>query len=352
MINAYQFVSITYVFLLLLVLLFIFILCFTFYKKRIERNKKLWLQHIEQVVSQAIFSEENESVDITLEIRKLLQNSMFRQYVINELIHARKSLSGSSTLNLIRLYEMLELHKDSFRKLQNKKWHLKAKGIQELATMNQTKYVKEIFRLTNNSNELVRNEAQCALVNFYGFPGLRFLNVTTFPISQWQQIQLLNKLNGVPVQNFDVIKKWLLSANESVILFSLNLATFYNCFDVYENVINCLQRPVLQIRLNALEYLKKMPREDTPEQMTGHYSFENKIYKLTIINALKDLGSEKQITFLLKRLHDNDNDIKAAAAKSLSCLHPSGVSFLQSHLFADENPWKAIFLHIENERAA
>ena len=353
-IDSYVIISLIYVFLILLGLLFIFIVVFTIYKSRIECNKKIWLQRIELIISQAIFSsdEEDEPADITSGIGMLLQNSMFRQYLINEIIHAKKNLSGSSTLNLVKLYESLELNKDSFKKLQSKKWHIKAKGIQELAIMEQRKYVKEIFRLTNYANELVRNEAQCALVNFYGFLGLRFLNVTSYPISQWQQIQLLNKLNGVKPKNFNGIKKWLQSPNESVIVFSLMLAAFYNCYDVYNNVITCLQSPDLQVRLNAMQYLKKMPQEDTPDQMVSHYSFENKIYKLAIINALKDIGSESQITFLLKRLHDKDDDIKAAAAKSLSYLHPSGAAFLQSHLFADEYPWKAIFLQINNERAA
>jgi hypothetical protein len=353
-IDSYLFLRIMYVFLILLALLLTFIVGFAIYKRRVESKKKIWLERIALIISQAIFStdEEDEHIGITNDVEKLLQNSTFRQDVINELIHAKKNLSGSFTTNLKKLYQILELNKDSFKKLNSKKWHIKAKGVQELEIMEQIKYVKEIFRLTNNANELVRNEAQCALVSFYGFLGLRFLNVTAYPISQWQQIQLLNKLNGVQPKNFDGIKKWLQSPNESIIVFSLKLASFYNCYDVYDNVINCLQSSSLQVRLNAMEYLKKMPQEDTPDQMISHYSFENKIYKLAIIDALKDIGNENQITFLLKRLHDKDDDIKVAAAKSLSYLHPSGAAFLQSHLFADENPWKAIFLQINNERAA
>ncbi|MDB5200078.1 MAG: hypothetical protein JWO92_2041 [Chitinophagaceae bacterium] len=353
-IDSYRFMSVIYVFLILLVLLSISIVCFTIYKKRIESNKKLWQQSIAQIIGQAIFftDEEDDRVNITYKIEMLLQRSGFRNCVINELIEAKKNLSGSSTLNLKKLYEILELDKDSCKKLNSIKWHIKAKGIQELAIMEQVKYVKKIFKLTNNANELVRNEAQCALVSFYGFAGLRFLNVTIYPISQWQQIQLLHKLNDVIPNNFDAVKKWLQSANESVIIFALKLASFYNCNDVYNEVINCLQNPRLRVKLNVLQYLKKMPQEDTADQLIGNYSFENKRYKLAIIDTLKEIGNEKQISFLLKQLHHKDDDIKAAAAKCLSHLHPSGTAFLQTHLFADEDPWKAIFLQIKNERAA
>ncbi len=42
---------------------------------------------------------------------------------------------------------LLEFDKDSLQKIQSKKWHIKAKGIQELAIMEQVQYVKEIFDL-------------------------------------------------------------------------------------------------------------------------------------------------------------------------------------------------------------
>lgn len=352
-VSLYQFMYVIYVILVLLVLLFTSILGFTIYKRKIEGNRKLWQQTIAPVISQAIFEDEEEAgEDLSYNLQTLLQNSKFRQYVINELVQVKKNLSGSSGLNLKKLYELLKLDKHSFEKLHNVKWHIKAKGIEELGIMEQTKYAREIFWITNNKNEQVRNAAQAALINFYGFSGLHFLNVTEYPVSQWQQIQLLNKLNDVKPDHFYDIKKWLQSPNESVKVFALKLAIFYNCQDVYKDVIDCLQSPDLQVKLNALKYLKKMPQEDTPDHIINNYAFENKAYKLTVIHALEDIGNEEQISFLLKKLHDKDDDIKAAAAKSLSSIHPLGTEFLQTHLFADEDPWKAIFLQITNERAA
>jgi hypothetical protein len=352
--NAYKFISAIYISLLALVLLFVFILGMVIYKKSIERKRKMWRDPIATIISQVIFftEEESETFDIDFGNKKLLQNDLFRQCLIEEVIHARKNLTGTATTNLKKLYEILNLDKDSFKKVNSKRWHIKVKGLQELSVMEQVKYVKPIFRLTNNKNELVRAEAQSALISFYGFPGLRFLNITTYPISQWHQIQLLNNLHGPKPDNLDSIKKWLRSPNESVINFSLKLATFYNCYNVYESVINCLQHPGIQVRLGALDYLKKMPREDTPEKIIEIYPSGNKKIKLLILDILKEAGTEKQLLFLLKQLHNADNDIKASAAKTLSCLHPLGTAFLQTHLFADENPWKAIFLQIETERAA
>lgn len=352
-IDAYSLISVIYVFLILLALLLVLIKTLTVYNKRTDCNKKIWQQTIADLINQAVFIEEDEeNIVMPDKTTKLLQKQDFRNCLINELLTAKINLSGASRQNLKNLYESLKLDKDSFRKLNNRKGHIKAKGIQELAIMEQVLYEKKIFRLTNSTNELVRNEAQCALVGFYGFLGLRFLNVTAFPISQWQQIQLLNKLNRVGATNFDPLKKWLQSSNESVIIFSLKLAAYYNCTDLHTDVINCLQKPGLLVKLKALEYLKKVPEENSADRIISQYFLCDKIYKLAVLDALIEMGSEKEIPFVLAQLRNTDNEIKAAAAKCLSYLHPSGSAILQTYLFADEQPWKAIFLQIKTDRAA
>lgn len=351
-IEAYSLISVIYVFLTLLVLLLVLIETLIIYNNRTDSNKKAWQFVIADLIHQAVFREEDEeNVGMTDKTRRLLRKKDFRNCLINELLKAKINLSGASMQNLKILYETLHLDKDSFRKLNNRKGHIKAKGIQELAIMEQVLYTKKIFRLTNSSNELVRNEAQCAMIVFYGFLGLRFLNVTAFPISQWQQIQLLNKLNRVGATNFDPLKKWLQSSNESVIIFSLKLAAYYNCTNLHTDVINCLQKPSLPVKLKALEYIKKVPAENSADSIISQYFLCDKIYKLAVLDALKEMGSEKEIPFVQAQLRNTDNEIKAAAAKCLSFLHPSGSAILQTYLFADEQPWKAIFLQIKTERA-
>ena len=352
-INPYPLIGLLYFFLGLMIIVFLFIMFFSFYKRKLEKRKKFWEEAISSVISQVIFYEEDGQSQMETKVdEKLLQNSNFRQYFIDEIIHAKKNLFGAPVSNLKKLYNLLKFDKDSLQKIHSTKWYIKAKGIQELSIMEQVQFVKEIFRLTNDSDELVRNEAQCALVNFYGFKGFRFLNVIVHPISQWQQIQLLNYLHDAKTTDPEQLKKWLASKNESVVTLALRLAGFYNSFEVYNEVIQCLQHPDQQVKLNALMYLKKISTDDTAEKIINCYNFSDRTVKLAILSVLEEIGNEKQVSFLLKQLHDNDDTIKLASAKTLSCLHPMGKAFFQTHLFADQNPWKAIFSQIENERAA
>jgi hypothetical protein len=318
-----------YFFVMLMGLLLMCTFIFTFYKRKKDKNKTSWKDNIATIISTAIYyaTGDDELTQVIADNQELLKKPAFRQYLVSEIIHTRKDISGASATNLKSFYEMLELNKESRGKLTHKKWHIKVKGIQELAIMEQRNYVKQIFRLANHKNEFVRNEAQCALVNFHGFLGLRFLNITTYPLSEWQQIQLLNKLNSITPQNFEPVKDWLHSKNDSVVEFSLRLASLYNRYELYEDVVNCLSNKNVLVKMNAIDYL-------------------------SILDALKEIGNENQVTFLLKQLHNIDNDIKAAAARAVSALHPSGKGVLRDHLFADENPWKSIFLQIDNELTA
>lgn len=343
-----------YFFLSLMVSGFAFILIFSFYKRRLENKKKFWVQNITDIISNAIFFENDggEMLKLNPGDEFLLKNKTFRQFFINEIIQAKKNLSGAPIANLITLYETFHLDKDALQKIKSKKWHIKAKGIHELAVMKQVKYVKEIFRFTNDSNELVRNEAQCAIVNFYGFKGLRFLNVIKYPISQWQQIQLLNYVRDFQSDDPEHLIKWLQSKNNSVVTFALRLAFLYNCIGVYKEVIHCLENFDRQVKLNALDHLKKLNNDDTADEIIKCYASSERIIQLNILSVLEETGNENHITFLMKQLHNTDNTIKLSAAKTLSCIHPSGSAFLGSHLFSGEYPWNVIFSQIENERAA
>jgi Leucine-rich repeat (LRR) protein len=61
---------------------------------------------------------------------------------------------------------------------------------------------------------------QLYLVNLFHFKGLDFLNRNKTPISEWDQIQLLEVLQLYKTQISD-ISSWLKSSNESVVFFSL-----------------------------------------------------------------------------------------------------------------------------------
>jgi hypothetical protein len=350
----YLFPIIIYTLLILLFLVAVLILYFTIRREESDHNKIAWQHCVRVVIVGVVFSEEVEGgcEAMTYDFERRLDKKGYRNYMIDELIKTKKAFSGSSTTSLKLLYERLNLDVDSFRKLHHSKWHIRAKGIQELGIMEQTKYRKEIFWLANDKYELVRNEAQCAMVSFFGWSGLSFLSAIEHQMSQWHQVQLLDKLSNVKPDAFDDIGEWMASSNDSVKVFAIKLATLYKCHEVYQDVVKCLQSTNSQVKINALEYLRLMPREDTSDQMINNYYAESTGYKLAVITALKDIGSEKEISFLVKELDDWDDDIKVAAANAVSVLHPLGNDFFETYPFAKIKPWREIFFQITNKKVA
>ncbi len=201
-----------------------------FYQKRnffyTERIRKL----LEPMISYIIMEESIESIEIPRKMIRILNNAVARQYVTDELIRCKKNFSGLVSEHIVILYEKLGLKKYSLAKVAEKKrWHIKAQGIQELYMMNQQDVLKTIYRNTNSKNDFVRMEAQTGVIHLTGFPGLRFLDVVSYPITEWQQLKLLEQLRLYPDKEdiSDKLPQWLQSKNETVVVFALKLADDY-----------------------------------------------------------------------------------------------------------------------------
>ena len=354
MIDLPWLIYIIYVFITILSMQILVIMIIGLYKKNAQRNKLAWKQIINDQITAAIFyegpEEGFEAVDTIPS--SLIKNRKFRQVFIDEIIHAKKSFSGTIIHNLVLLYQQFGLQTDSYKKLKGRKWQTKARGINELALLRQTKYVQKLFRLSNNNNELVRTEAQCGLVCLYGFPGLRFLNVVRYPVSEWQQIQLLNKLKDVQTLNLESVKKWLQSSNESVVIFALKLAAFYKNYLLYNSVLNCLNHSSAKIKLLVLDYLKNMPEAGTCQHVISNYFTAHKDCKLAMLRLIQEIGSQTELPFLFSLLKDKDEDIREVSAIAISALHPMGKACLQSKQFDKLNGEGTTYVQIIKEQVA
>jgi hypothetical protein len=345
-------IPIIYVSLILFIIILSFILLYVYNKSYQENKKVKWLPTISLLVQSAIFMEDEDNqnlINIPPPIIKLLKKYRFRNYLIDELVKAKLNFTGNSGLNIVMLYQQLNLFKDSNAKLASPKCHLKAKGIQELALFNHQYGAPKIFELTNHENQLIRSEAQCALIDFYGFEGLSFLDTTTFTITEWQQIQLLNKLSHIFPEDFSAIGKWLQCNDESVVVFALKLASHYKCYDLHAEVVKCLNHSSSAVNIQAVKCLQQIYLEGTSSNLLDHYNNRNKQYQVLILESLQGYNQERETEFLLQQLTDQDNDIKMAAAKSLAFCMPGGRDIISSHPLAGKEPLKKMILQFKNE---
>jgi hypothetical protein len=324
-------------------------------KNRRSKYKK-WKNIADLLVRDAIFSENEdlESVQFPVNHRTevLLKDSRFRKILTKELLLAKKNMSGTAGLFLQKLYLQLQLDQYALKNLLSNKWHIKAKAIQDLGIMGLKEYLPKIYRHTNNRNELIRMEAQIAVIKLTGFEGLRFLDVVSYQITDWQQIKLLNELSYLPANNFSGIEKWLLSKNDSVVIFALKLVKNFHRFELYKQVEACLDHISINVRNKAIMAIEKVYTEDTSQMLLNRYPNEVLQNQTTIVKAVQEIGTEEDISILISFLGHEELEQKRIIVRSIANISENGISELCLLPEANVPPLSLILKQIEGELSA
>lgn len=333
-------------FALVVVGMFLFILCFLYRSQRKARHKTELRKLFSDLIAETVICDTPEEVKETLQQflaanKALLDKAFPRKILTREIVKTKDSISGKSAANLCTLFEELSLDKDTFAHFGSSQWHRKASAIQRLAEMQQTKYLLKIYRETNNQNSLVRTEAQIAVVKLTGFKGLRFLNIVSHPVSQWQQLSLINQLQEGEAEE-DKIKAWLLSKNETVVEFALRLVEIYKCFGLHNEAATCLQHSSAVVRTQALHALKEIGDDTTATFLLQAFPTVTKAEQITILEMLADTATGRNVlTFLTSLLKNDDKAIRLRAVQAIQKISPAWSSVVIRQI--QENPQ---FTHI------
>ena len=241
----------------------------------------------------------------------------------------------------------MDLEKELIKNLNSNKWHQKAKAIQQLAYLHQKNRLKDLFPFVNHKNILVRREAQIAIVKLTGFAGLEFLNVVRHPISEWQQLRLIQELSGHTSEKFGNISLWLQSKNESVINFALHLVEIYQQYDFYNEVKECLSHPSISICKRAVITLSHISNENTPDLLIKYFAGYDASLQIQILKILQADGNENQLPFLFSLLNHPDDSFKLEAAKAITNINPTKIKKIKE--LKDEllYPWNIILPQIK-----
>lgn len=317
-----------------------------------EINRKFQL-----LVEKALFFEPEEGetgneIIIPPKFEKFMRKEVYRDFLLQQIVDTRKYISGIAADHLEELYLQLNLHNYSLKKMNSRKWYIKAQGIQELALMNQTQFAEAIQPYTNHKNSYVRLEAQAAMVRLFQFKGLDFLGATSYTMSDWEQMKVMEQLPKKPPQETAAIKEWLQSTNQSVVLFAMRLIYNYRLYQLHDELAACLSHPVQFIREKGAKFLGNIYNETTSALIIRRFNLESKRYQLEALNTLCLIGDEKNIPFLYQKLSDTDYDIKLAAAKAILESIEDGRALIAQHPAAGTYPLNSILAEFKAEQAA
>ena len=334
--------------------LFLFVISSRIYKIYCAFLAKRLRKKYELLLMDVLFNEENSEIDtnrISDHFKKnYLQRKFNRQILLTEIIHLHKNFSGDFAQNLEMFYTRLGFHQDSFDKLSSTLWHIKAQGISELAEMNIKTTIPTISKFIEHPNELLRMEAQLAVLRLADQDVLGFLDHLQSPLTDWQQLNLQQVLSHKDRDQIPEFSRWLTSANDSIIEFSVKMIGLYNQVTAVPQLIKLLRSGSLKIKIAAVQSLQKLDASAALPELEAIYHWEtNKDLRLLIIQAMENIGFD-DVNFYEQAISTGDFDISLAAAKAMLAFKEAGSDyFAQLRLRADER-LNSILAHVLDTR--
>jgi len=297
--------NLTYIFLALSLLYLVSIL---FFKKKLSGNTINTLNkrsELAPIISNFLFhsaqdstDEQKEYVNLKIEIREYLRNSSFRKILSEILFDLQKDVSGTTEERLFKLYKELDLDQDSFAKLKSWRWEVVSQGILELTQMQVKESYQLIIKFINDKRSTIRKQAEIATIKLRNEGIDYILDSTTYAISEWQQLKMIEALGGLKDYKPPKFKSWLISENKDVVLFALRLIKHFNQNEAASSIIQLVKHKNDQIKLAAIQCIKDFNFIEAKSTLRSIFSECNDEVKIQILGAIAIFGEESDIPFL------------------------------------------------------
>lgn len=265
-----------------------------------------------------INAEQQKIVDY---LKKCSESGLKRKLIVNTLLKLRNEISGETAEAIKKLYYQTGLIKYASTKLKHQKWNIVARAIKELTQFEIKEVHDEIMSLINHPKREVRKETQMYLVKLFHFEGLDFLNVLSTPLSEWDQIQLLEILQNFDDQEIPDITNWLVSSNNSVVVFALKLAKIYNQFETKDTILELLNHIDQTIRIEAIDVLSHMGVVEAVAILKNDFHNRSIEEQIAFFKMMENTSENSDIDFVLQFIDHENFDIRVSVMKILKVIN-------------------------------
>ncbi len=243
-------------------------------------------------------SEKTDYVGLKLEIRQLLKDQFNRKVLVEIFLDLKKDISGEANLVLSQLYRNLGLHLYAFDALKSRRWVKISTGIQELNELHVEEGYGFIKPFINHRRGIIRKQAQLAIVSLKHEGICYFLDSNKYPISEWQQLKLMDVLRNLKDFQPPRFRRWLTSKNKYVVLFALRLLKHYKQNDANASLIELVKHRNDQIKTEAIDCIREFCVFDALDIMKAVFWKYSPEIKILLLDTIANLGTEKDIPFL------------------------------------------------------
>jgi len=328
-----------------MIILLIIILLNRTRMEREEKLKRFLLEKYQGLIVDYLFND-----IISDEFLTIPTNDFRRQVLIDQMIDVSVNLKGDAKEKLEKLYIKLELSRHSIKKAYSRRWHIKIKGFRELAFMNIKDANEEIYKALNSGNEILRMEAQIALVRLNDINPFEFLFHLRRPFSLWEQISLHELLIQHNL-NVPAFTQWLNSPNDTIVMFALRMIREFKQVEAEEDVRMVLSHKNKDVRKLAIEVAGDLGMKSTLEVLKKMYKHED---YYTCYEILRAMGKMPEIAMMgfLKLVLDKESDVQLQieATKSIENMGEEGVKALVKLMKSEYKNYNIIIRHVLDRR--
>lgn len=341
------------------VLLFVLLIGLIFYLKVLRshlRRREVVVANYEKNYELLLITylySESEGNDLSSEqkaiIKKLKKGILInfkRKVIVDSLLKLKNEISGELADDILDLYDRTKLKKYAIEKLKDSNWDVVVRGVRELTLFHVKDCHNEIVKLVNHPKKEVRKEIQLYLIHLFHFKGLDFLNDFKAPLSEWDQIQLLEELQKFDNQQIPDITPWLQSENDYVVIFALKLAKIYNQFGVKDVLLKLLEHKSKKVQLELIPVLRHLHITESKEFLQKNFEVKSLDEQVAIFKLLEDLGGSSDISFIQDNIQNENFEIKFRALNLLKSL--SNDEFLNINLDTSEPSFLNMVNYVKN----
>lgn len=283
----------TVIILIIIVMMIIVLIITLIYRtrrKRITKRDQAASQQYQDAVTEYLFDEKAEQ-PATL---RQADSPQKKQVLIDEIMQLYANLSGEIANRLRELYIDLGLDNESVQKTKSPQWHIRAKGFRELAQMNIKTVNDEIERCLNSPNDVLRMEAQLALVRLNYDDPFSFLDKLEKPFTSWEQLHVFEMMKRYQIETPD-FTRWINSSNLTVVLFSIRMIRAFKQVGAYERLLPFLTHADNELREEVILTLGDLQNPDVLPVLKERYINESEQNKVLILKSMAKLPDESNI---------------------------------------------------------
>lgn len=341
---------------------FFFLLIFFFRNQLVARGRNLSNRKSEltplirnYLVQQAESATENESdlLWMKMEIRNFLNNPLDRKVITEIMLEVQRDGLPETRNQISALYQYFGLHERALRQLESRKWDKVSRAISELTEMQVRQAYDAIKEHVNSKNSIVRKQAQLATVQLKEEGIQFFLDTARYPISQWQQVKILEILTSRSENTVPRFRDWLVSENQDVVLFALRLIRVFRQMDASQALLMFLNHKSERIQVAAVECIGEFKYDPARWALRSRYEKGSTELKIHILDALQAIGNSEDIPWLDQQARlDSSFLARSKARLVVNALQPVvGLTEMgiqgELELWSRESPDNEIERHLE-----